>query len=61
MASKKTIPQIEVLDVIENDNGTADISFNIQEEALKILISKALNDIIIDSIDKDCHSFYNKN
>ncbi len=52
MESEETLPVIEVIEVIENEDGTANIVLDLDASALKLLLNAGLEKILTDHINE---------
>ena len=44
---------LEINEIIENEDGSATVSINLDAETLRILLNKAFNDILLDAVNKE--------
>jgi hypothetical protein len=52
LESEETLPVIEVIEVIENEDGTANIVLDLDASALKLLLNAGLEKILTDHINE---------
>ena len=52
MESEETLPVIEVLEITENEDGTATIELDLDASALKLLLNAGLEKILTDHINE---------
>ena len=53
MESEKTLPEISVLEITENEDGSANVELDLDVEAVRLLLNVGVNQLLREHLEKE--------